>query len=119
MDILDRAKILAAHDFKIKAITVPEWGGDLNLRTFDGATRARLLQPEKDGTMPADWMERVIVAAACDPGGHALFSEKDIEALGKKSAAVLERVFTEAVALNGLTADAVENDTGEFEPTRK
>jgi len=119
MKYLDRAAILAAKDFATQPVSVPEWGGDIAVRTFDGATRAQLLKPVKGGEMPPDWMERVIVATACDAAGKLLFTAADIPELSKKSAIILERIFTVAIELNGLAVDSVEAKKGELKPTPK
>ena len=120
MKTLDRAAILAAKDVTVEAVPVPEWGGQIHVRSFDGATRARLLKPVSDGgQMPTDWMEQIIVATACDAAGALLFTKEDIPAVGQKSALVLERIFETAITLNGLTNSSVEAQKGESKPTPK
>jgi len=119
MDILDRAAIMAAKDFKCKTVQTPEWGGLVAVRTFDGETRRRLLKPIEGGGMPDDWMERVVIASVCDKEGDPLFKADDIEALSKKSAVVLERVFIAAIELNGLSEKSAEKIKGESKPTPK
>ena len=119
MGTLNRAAILEAADFEIKTVKTPEWGGSVAVRTFDGETRRRLLKPTEGGGMPDDWMERVVVASVCDPAGNTIFNADDIEALSKKSAVVLERVFIAAIELNGLSEKSAEKIKGESKPTPK
>jgi hypothetical protein len=117
--VLDRAAILAASDCSIETVDISEWGGPVAIKTFDGATRSKLIKPTKDGAIPDDWVERIIVATVCDLTGKLLFTEADIPELSKKSAVVLEKIFTLAAKLNGLSADAVEKEKGESQPTPK
>ena len=120
MDLLDRAAILAAKDFTVKTVQTPEWGGSIAIKSFDGATRSELIKPAKDGGgVPDDWMEQIIVASACDKDGNPLFTPEDLPALRKKNAVVLERIFTAAIELNGLSSDTVEKEKGESTPTPK
>jgi len=45
----------------------------------------------------------------CDEEGTRLFAAKDMDELGKKSAAALDRIFTVAQRLNGLSGEDVED----------
>lgn len=116
---LTRSDILEIKDVAIQEVYVDEWGGAVGIRTFDAATRAALLKPAKDGDMPLDWMERIVVACVCDESGNLLFTQEDVIELGKKNATVLEKIFTEAIELNGLTDTSREKLQGESEPTPK
>ena len=121
MGYLTRADILAAKDFEVVAVDVKEWGGSgqVGIRTFDAATRALLLKPAKDGKMPDDWMEQVVAASACDETGALIFTAQDLGELSKKSAVVLERLFTASIELNGLSDSSKEKILGESTPTPK
>lgn len=118
---MTRADILAAKDFEIIAVDVNEWGegGKIGIRTFDAATRAMLLKPAKDGKMPDDWMEQVVIASACDEAGELIFTAEDLGELSKKSAVVLERLFTASIELNGLSDSSKDKMLGESTPTPK
>ena len=47
-----------------------------------------------------------------DESNERLFSEKDVKALGRKSAAALDRVFAAGQRLNGLTNQDVDELAG-------
>lgn len=51
---------------------------------------------------------KLAALAICDESGQRLFTDADIQALAKKSAAALDRVFTVAQRLSGLTDGDVE-----------
>jgi hypothetical protein len=54
---------------------------------------------------------RLAVLTACDEQGQRLFSNEDEKQLGTKSAAALDRIFTVATKLNGLS----KSDVAELE----
>jgi hypothetical protein len=54
---------------------------------------------------------RLVSLSTVDENGERLFSDADVVALGGKSAAALERVFTVAMRLSGLTPDDVKDLT--------
>jgi hypothetical protein len=60
----------------------------------------------------------VCAMSIVDESGKRLFSESDIEALGRKSYKALDRVKTAAEKLNALTADEVDELEKNSETTR-
>ena len=102
--MLSRDQILASDDLPKELVPVPEWGGSVYVRTMTGT--------ERDGVEAAsignDWRRgfraRLAVATVCDEQGNALFTAADIEALGRKSSAALDRIFEVACRLNKLGA---------------
>ncbi|TXH06679.1 MAG: hypothetical protein E6R09_01095 [Rhodocyclaceae bacterium] len=109
MNILSKEAILAADDLPREQVTVPEWGGDVLVRTMTGTDRdafeAGLIG--KDGRME-NVRARLVSLTLCDHSGALLFSDSEVSALGKKSARALDRVFNVAQRLNGIGADQVE-----------
>jgi hypothetical protein len=59
---------------------------------------------------------RLVARSICDAEGAALFTEADVNALGEKSAAALDRIFAAAQELSGLGAQDVENLAKNSEP---
>lgn len=114
MAILKREEILQAADLQVEEVQVPEWGGSVLVRGMTGAERDQFESTavERKGTTYHVNMQnvRARLAAACvvDEGGERMFSEKDVEALGKKSGAALQRVFDVAMRLSGMTPADVE-----------
>jgi len=103
--MLTREQILGAVDLPRKLVQVPEWGGEVYVRTMTGAERdaweVGVAESNKTGvkTIRARLAAMVIV----DEGGERLFSEKDIPDLQLKSCAALDRVFEAADRLNHIT----------------
>lgn len=108
MAILGRDAILKSDDLKKQVVNVPEWGGEVIVATMTGAARdawEQSLVSNKSVSLE-NIRARLVVATVVDESGNRLFSEKDVEAMGKKSAAALDRCVKVAQKLNRLT----END---------
>lgn len=116
MKSLKREDILGANDIQIEAVAVPEWGGEVYVKGMDGIERdafeASIVRMK--GASGRVNMENIraklAVHTICDEEGNKLFTDKDIAALGKKSAAALQRVFVVAQRLSGIG----ENDVKEM-----
>jgi hypothetical protein len=113
-NLLGRAAILAAQDMGTEDIEVPEWGGSVRIKTLTGAERDEWEQSVTVGkgrnreVAIANLRAKLLVIVIVDENGKAVFDYSDIQALGKKSAKALERVFDAARKLNGLTDEDVE-----------
>lgn len=111
---LTRDAILGAADLATEEVPVPEWGGVVLVRGLSGAQRdayeASIVK--NVGGKPKMDMEnmRAKLVALCvvDDAGSPLFTMADVEALGRKSGAVLQRVFVVAQRLSGLATEDVE-----------
>lgn len=109
MRILTKEAILAADDLPRELVNVPEWGGDVFVRTMTGTDRdafeASLIG--KEGRME-NVRARLVSLALCNEAGERMFDDAEIAALGKKSARALDRVFNVAQRLNGIGTEQVE-----------
>jgi hypothetical protein len=110
-------QIVAAADLATETVPVPEWGGDVCLRTFTAAERdaweAAMLKRSPDGAMmmdttnlKADLVARTLV----NDEGSPMFADPlaGIVVLAAKSGAVVSRLFEVAQRLNGLSKKDVE-----------
>lgn len=104
---LSKAAILGVTDFKIEKVAVPEWGGDVYMRTITGLERDLFEDSYSEKKMRA-FRVRFLVLTLCDEKGERLFSDEEIDVLGKKSSAVINRLFEKAWELNAFTNNAVE-----------
>lgn len=122
MAILTRDQILQANDIITETVPVPEWGGEVLVRGLSGSERdgfedATLEQKGKSRRVNlANVRARLCALSIVDENGKRMFSDEDVRALGRKSAAALDRVFSAAQRLSGLSDDDVEelakNSTG-------
>lgn len=105
---LSKKAILAANDTKLKGpVNVPEWGGDVYFRTISGLERDQFEDAYSEQKMKA-FRARFLVLALADDSGERLFEDKEVEALGKKSSVVINRLFDEAWQHNAFTQEAVD-----------
>lgn len=116
MALLTRDQILSAEDLKRETLDVPEWGGEVIVRSLTGAERDAFedsVVRQRGKTRELNLRNaraRLVSLSLIDESGSRLFSDGDVEALGRKSAAALDRVFAAAQRLSGLT----ENDIDEL-----
>jgi hypothetical protein len=116
MSILSRDDILRAADLPTEEVHVPEWGGSVLVRGMTGAERdafessvVELKAGNKATSVNMQNIRAKLVAlTVVDEKGERLFSQADVELLGNKSAAALQRIFEAAQRLSGLTQADVE-----------
>lgn len=109
--VLSRADILGADDRPTKRIHIPEWGGDVIIRTITARERDQFeqslfVQKGNDIIRNADNMRSKLCSLVLvDEEGKNLFSFDEAAKLGQKSAAIIARLFDEAQKLNGITKE--------------
>lgn len=110
MSLLSKDAILSADDRKTRDVEVPEWGGTVRVATMTASERDRWEAETYGGSKPntLDFRARFVALCLVDEKGARMFSDKEVAALGGKSAAALQRVFAAAQELNALTDSAVE-----------
>jgi len=112
---LGKAAILAARDTKLSnAISVPEWGGEVYIKTLSGTERDAFEDAYAENKMQA-FRCRFLVLTLSDDKGQRLFEDADVTELGKKSSVVINRLFEAAWKHNAFTNEAVES-LGEGSP---
>lgn len=121
MPILSHDQILSANDITIEILPVPEWGGEVYVKTISAAERglleARMIEMGKDGQPKNVKIENLTTFIAflsiCDETGKRLFTDiKDIEKLGKKSASAIDRVAEKAQSLARISPADIEKMVG-------
>jgi len=121
LKLLTRDAILQAEDLPTEDIEVEEWGGAVRVRALTGAERDAFEQSivEQRGKSTRVNMRNIraklVALTVVDGDGKRLFSDKDAELLGKKSAAALDRVFEVAQRLSGLSPEDMEELSGNSE----
>jgi len=118
MGVLNKDAIQQANDVEMKKVAVPEWGGDLYVRSMTGGDRTKFeMAVTSDNAKTAEKAKqqakvRIIIMTACDEEGNLLFSESDVHWLSKKAAKPIERVFEAARILNGIGTEDIEELAG-------
>lgn len=116
MGILTREQIDAIDDLKVKMVevSVPEWGGSVYLRPMtvrelDEYSNAVVRAKDKG---LADFRSRLVAYCLCDANGVRLFSDDEVEALARRNAVVVNRLYEACDALNDITPKKVEEVGG-------
>lgn len=121
--VLSREDILTADDGSQKRIEVKKWGGDVYIKSFTVAERAKFETSvmgddgQPDATMVLGLFERAIVLGVVNEAGESLFTEAHIGALGKKDATTLRAVAQEVLDFNGIGEDKAKKIAKNSEPT--
>lgn len=114
MAILNKKQILEAPDIKTELVPVPEWGGEVYVKGMSGAERDQfegslIQQRGKAQRMNLENIRAKLASLTiCDKDGKRLFSEADVKALSEKSAGALQRIFTVAQKLSGISDSDVD-----------
>ena len=109
MAILSKAEIFAIDDRKYDDVPCPEWGGEVRVRGLTASEQAvisKLVFEEKKNEISM----KVVQFGCVDADGERLFTTKDLEALGKKSYPVIERLGRRIMELTGSGGEAEIED---------
>lgn len=113
---LDAAAILALDDIDTETVWIPEWKTSVRVRAISAAERENLMRGSvviegKTRRFDAPQMRVKLAALAMvDADGKRMFSNFQVEALGKKSAKAIDRVADVAMRLAGMEDDAPAED---------
>jgi hypothetical protein len=111
MAMLKPEQILKAKDMKTELVHVPEWGGDVLVSVISGTKKDEYemsLVDNKGKVNPKNIRAKLLVASCVNEDGSPLFTRDHIVALGAKSAAAIDRVFSVAQRLNAVNEEDVE-----------
>jgi hypothetical protein len=112
---LSKQQIIDAPDIKSEMVSVPEWDGEVEVKTLSGKERDDFesqivqLRGKKTEVTLDNLRAKLCSLAIIDEKGARMFDEDEVDDLGKKSAPALQRVFIVAQRLAGLTESDVEN----------
>ena len=111
MTFLTKKDILKAQDLQTEVVDVPEWGGQVKVRGLSGLERDQFeheLFEMVEGPGLRVVRSRLLARCLVGEDDQRLFADGDIDALGKKSAVPLNRLFVIAQKLSGLAQEDVE-----------
>lgn len=113
-----RDEILAVDDLDVREVKVPEWNQIVWIKALSGKERdayeQSLVQLRGDEPIPnmGNLRAKLVARALADEDGKRVFTDQDINALGGKSAVVLDRLFDIAAKMSGLNRDDVDELAG-------
>ena len=106
--MLKKDVILAVQDIAVEKVEVPEWDGHVFVKGLTGSERDKFeaslmtVQGKKQTVNTANVRAKLASLTVCDEAGATLFTEKDVQALGKKSASALQRIFAVSQRLSRI-----------------
>lgn len=116
---LTREEILAADDKPTARVNVPQWGGEVIVRTMTGHERdawEKMCQAKTDADGNVDHAcvkATLLQLTIIDDNGDLLFSEADLPELNQRSGQAIDIAFQIAQRLNGLSDETIEEIAGE------
>jgi hypothetical protein len=120
---LNADQILKVEDLKTEIVPVDEWGGNVIVSELMAADRDAYEQSmwndRGNGRLVANRANaraRLVVKVLVSPEGVRLFNDDSADALGAKSAAVVDRLFDVAIRLSGMEQEDVEEEGKDFDP---
>lgn len=112
MTMLSKKEILENKDMTTVTLHVEEWGGDVVISTMSGFARDRFeasIMGKNGGMNTANIRAKLVAACLLDDKNNLMFTEDDINKLGKKSCTALDKIFAEAQKLNSLGEKEIES----------
>lgn len=126
LKLLNADEILGKDDSQYEDVPVPEWGGTVRVRSLTADERDAFdesitkLSGNGKGQTREIIMKgiraKLVARSLIDDKGERLFTDAQVETLGKKNATVLDRLFAIAQRLSGLSKDDVEKLAGKSAP---
>jgi hypothetical protein len=104
--LLKKEEILSVKDLKFEDVPVPEWGGMVRICEFSSDKAIQFSDLSLANKSDKNYMTELLSLAIVDQNFKPLFSQQDIEALGKKSAKVIDKLTRIAFKLNGIDIEA-------------
>tara|TARA_R110002012_G_scaffold120651_1_gene270058 strand:+ start:13669 stop:14010 length:342 start_codon:yes stop_codon:yes gene_type:complete len=112
MAFLTLDEIKSVDDIKTQTVQVPEWGGELLVKSMSGRLRSNLEQKVSSNAPHGDVKMMIVTACCVKDDGTPMFSTSDKKWLAEKAAAPLETIFEAACKMSGIGIDAAEEAEG-------
>lgn len=131
--LLTADQILSSSTPRTAYVEVPEWGGTVKVRGMTGKERAsyrnslvgratqRLRAGEETGETELELVafrsnEDVVAWCTIDEDGNRIFSDEQVERLGKADPAPIDKVAQKILQLSGMTREGAREIVGESSP---
>lgn len=117
--LLGKSAILAKQDTRYAYVTVPEWDGDVRVRSITGTERdeweSSLVKMRANGKSETNYKHArstLCVRAIVDEDGKRVFDDTDAPILSTKNASAIDRIYEVAAALSKISDKDVEELVG-------
>lgn len=123
MELFTKDEIKNADDAVYEEVPVPEWGPNkgVRLKSLTGTQRDEfeaksLIQKGANQKLNLTNMRsRLLVMVIVDGNGNRMFADSDVHSFGRKNAGVIDKLFTVAQKMNGMTDEDIEELSEGFE----
>lgn len=112
MAFLTLDQIKDADDIKNQTIEVPEWNGEVQVKSMSGRLRNNLEQKISSGAAHGDLKLMIVTHCCIKEDGSRLFADSDKKWLAEKAAAPLETIFVAICKMSGIGIDEAEEAEG-------
>jgi hypothetical protein len=112
MAFLTLDAIKEADDIKNQTVVIPEWGGDILIKSMSGRLRSNLEQKIASNAPHGDIKMLILLNCCINEDGSRMFKDSDKSWLTEKAAAPLETLFVAICKMSGIGVDAVEEAEG-------
>ena len=102
--MLSANDILNKQDFKTELVNVPEWGGEVRIRSLSAKDVDQLISNESDSI--TERTVKTIIAGCVDSEGNKLFTNEHFEILSDKSQNSILFLSSKILELTGLAGDS-------------
>lgn len=110
--LLNAEAILGADDIRRERVEVPEWGGHVYVQTMTGTDRdayeMSLVDPDTGESRTTNLRAKLVARCLVDEAGNRLLTDDQVDALGRKSAAALDRCFDAAARLSKISNEDID-----------
>ena len=105
--LLSKDAIMAINDLPTEIVEVPQWGGSVKVRGMNAGERDRFEEAIRKHGM-ANLRSILASMTIIDEDGNRIFTDKEVDKLGTKSAEALDLIVEVASRLSGLLDEDVE-----------
>lgn len=113
--MLKREDILSKTDLRKEKIHVEEWGGDVFVSEMSGEARDAweqlIIKKDRDGSL-INVRAKLVIATVVDEKGNRLFTENDVDLVGKLSGDALDKICKVSQRVNKLTDAELSESLG-------
>lgn len=106
--LLNKQQIKAVDDLPSIEVEMPEWGGNIKIKTMSAKHRIEFEKLNKDAKTELETMINLIMFSCVNEDNTLLFDRNDFEFLSNKSAKSLMKLFEEAVNMSTLSEKKLE-----------
>lgn len=118
MSLLTRDQILSAQDHKTERVSIPDWGGDVFVRTLSASEWSQYENDSMIGETgnkhvdAANLRARLVILCCVDESKKQIFTMADMESINSKHIANVELVYDASMKINRQDSEGKKTTQG-------